>query len=90
MSRNFTNEELSKMLYEALKIQKPIDVISDIDNEVTVEDAYDIQLLNVKRALEDGEIVTGKKIGLTSKGMQELLGISEPDYGHLYKSTEVK
>lgn len=90
MSRNFTNEELSKMLYEALKSQKPIDVISDIDNEVTVEDAYDIQLLNVKRALEDGEIVTGKKIGLTSKGMQELLGISEPDYGHLYKSTEVK
>ena len=68
MSRNFTNEELSKMLYEALKSQKPIDVISDIDNEVTVEDAYDIQLLNVKRALEDGEIVTGKKIGLTSKG----------------------
>ena len=51
MSRNFTNEELSKMLYEALKSQKPIDVISDIDNEVTVEDAYDIQLLNVKRAL---------------------------------------
>ena len=83
MSRNFTNEELSKMLYEALKSQKPIDVISDIDNEVTVEDAYDIQLINVQRALEDGEIVPGKKIGRTSKGIQELLGISEPDYGQL-------
>ena len=90
MSRNYTNEELSKMLYQALKSQEPIDAISEIDNEATVEDAYNIQLLNVKRALEDGEIVSGKKIGLTSKGMQELLGITEPDYGHLYKSTEVK
>jgi 2-keto-4-pentenoate hydratase len=90
MARNFTNEKLSEMLYEALKTQKPIDVISEIDKEATVDDAYDIQLLNVKRALEDGETITGKKIGLTSKGMQELLGITEPDYGHLYASTEVK
>ncbi|MFA6782606.1 MAG: 2-keto-4-pentenoate hydratase, partial [Sedimentibacter sp.] len=62
MSRNYTNEELSKMLYQALKSQKPIDAISEIDNEATVVDAYNIQLLNVKRALEDGEIVSGKKI----------------------------
>lgn len=88
--RNFTNEQLSEMLYKALKSRVPMDIISEIDREVTVDDAYDIQLLNVKRALEDGEIISGKKIGLTSKGMQELLGITEPDYGHLYASTEVQ
>lgn len=90
MQRNFTNEQLSKMLYGALKSRIPMDVISEIDREVTVDDAYDIQLINVKRALEDGEIISGKKIGLTSKGMQDLLGITEPDYGHLYASTEVQ
>ena len=88
--RNFTNEKLSEMLYEALKNQTPMDIISEIDSKVTVDDAYDIQLLNVKRSLEDGQIISGKKIGLTSKGMQKLLGITEPDYGHLYASTEVK
>lgn len=90
MKRNFTNDQLSKMLYDALKSRIPMDVISEIDPTVTVDDAYNIQLINVKRALEDGELITGKKIGLTSKGMQDLLGITEPDYGHLYASTEVK
>lgn len=88
--RKFTNEQLAEMLYTSLKNRTPMDSISDMDAHVTVEDAYDIQLKNVKRALEDEEVITGKKIGLTSKGMQELLGISEPDYGHLYASTEVK
>lgn len=90
IERIFTNEQLSEMLYKAQKDRVPIEAVSENDNEVTVEDAYDIQLINVKRSLENGEIISGKKIGLTSKGMQELLGITEPDYGHLYSSTEVK
>jgi len=67
-----------------------MEAISDFKYDLTVDDAYEIQLLNVKRAIEEGEVITGKKIGLTSKGMQQLLGITEPDYGHLYKSMEVK
>lgn len=90
VKRNFTNEELSEMLYKAQKTQTTIDIISEIDSGLTIDDAYDIQLLNVKRALGDGEIITGKKIGLTSKGMQDLLGITEPDYGHLYASMGVE
>lgn len=77
------------MLYDAMKTGKPMDVISELDDFVTVQDAYDIQLKNVARALDDGEVISGKKIGLTSKPMQKLFGIDEPDYGHLYKSTEV-
>jgi 2-keto-4-pentenoate hydratase len=87
--RKFTNEQLSKMLYEAMKTGIPIDKFSETDIAATAEDAYEIQLRNVKRALEDGEIISGKKIGLTSKPMQQLFGIDEPDYGHLYASTEV-
>lgn len=87
--RKFTNEQLSKMLYEAMKTGIPIDKFSEMDPAATAEDAYNIQLRNVDLALEDGEIISGKKIGLTSKPMQQLFGIDEPDYGHLYASTEV-
>jgi 2-keto-4-pentenoate hydratase len=48
-----------------------------------VEDAYRIQLLNVKRRLADGRKIVGKKIGLTSPAMQTMFGVGEPDYGHL-------
>jgi 2-keto-4-pentenoate hydratase len=87
--RKFSNDELSRRLYEAMKKGEPMEILSELDGALTVNDAYDIQLMNVARALEDGEIISGKKIGLTSKPMQELFGIDEPDYGHLYKSTEV-
>lgn len=51
--------------------------------DITVEDAYKIQLENVAVRLAQGRKVIGKKIGLTSKGMQRLLNVGEPDYGHL-------
>lgn len=50
---------------------------------LTVEEAYDVQLYNVNQQLADGRTIVGKKIGLTSKAMQESLGVDEPDYGHL-------
>src|SRR5699024_11139670 len=50
---------------------------------LTVKEAYDVQLYNVNQQLADGRTIVGKKIGLTSKAMQESLGVDEPDYGHL-------
>ena len=55
---------------------------------VTVEDAYRIQLANIKRALDMGHAISGKKIGLTSEGIQKQLGVNEPDYGHLFAAME--
>lgn len=88
-NRNYTNEQYAEMLYDAVQNKKLIEPISDTDPDVTIDDAYDIQLKTVDKMVAGGEVITGKKIGLTSKGMQELLGISEPDYGHLYASMEV-
>jgi 2-keto-4-pentenoate hydratase len=48
-----------------------------------VPEAYRIQQANVERRLSRGERVVGHKIGLTARTMQELFGVSEPDYGHL-------
>ena len=51
--------------------------------DFTVDEAYKVQMRYMERKIEAGEKVIGKKIGLTSKAMQELLGIDEPDYGFI-------
>ena len=48
-----------------------------------VEHAYEVQLINVRRRLEGGAVVRGHKVGLSAKAMQQMLGVHEPDYGHL-------
>jgi 2-keto-4-pentenoate hydratase len=60
------------------------------NSELTVEEAYQIQLANIQRKLKQGKRVVGKKIGLTSLAMQRLLGVDEPDYGHLLDSMAVE
>ncbi|WP_422485888.1 2-keto-4-pentenoate hydratase [Gudongella sp. DL1XJH-153] len=85
-----TNEQLSMELYESFKKRKTMKPLSLTNTNLSVDDAYDIQMKNVKRAQEEGEVLSGKKIGLTSKGMQQLLNITEPDFGHLFKSMEIE
>ena len=48
-----------------------------------VVDTYEIQLLNIRRRMAAGATVYGHKVGLSSKAMQEMMGVDEPDYGHL-------
>src|SRR5699024_3438425 len=50
------------------------------------DDAYRIQLIQIDEKVKAGDMIVGKKIGLTSRAMQELLGVNEPDYGHLLQS----
>ncbi|GAC1611844.1 MAG: 2-keto-4-pentenoate hydratase [Mycobacteriales bacterium] len=46
-------------------------------------DAYEIQLRGIRRRLQGGNRILGHKVGLSSKAMQEMMGVDEPDYGHL-------
>jgi 2-oxopent-4-enoate/cis-2-oxohex-4-enoate hydratase len=50
---------------------------------ITVVDAYAIQQRFVARRLGAGETIIGKKIGVTSKPVQDFLGVYEPDFGQL-------
>ncbi len=50
---------------------------------MTVVDAYNIQIHTMEEYRSNGRKVTGKKIGLTSKAMQDLFGVYEPDFGSL-------
>lgn len=57
---------------------------------LTENDAYHVQLNRIEEKLKNGETISGKKIGLTSIAMQKLLGVDQPDYGHLLQSMEVE
>ncbi|MEN6417509.1 MAG: fumarylacetoacetate hydrolase family protein [Clostridiaceae bacterium] len=72
-------------LAEAERTRVPVTPLTREYPELTVDDAYAIQLVNVNRLLAQGAAISGKKIGLTSPGMQQLLGVDEPDYGHLFR-----
>ncbi|WP_031089002.1 2-keto-4-pentenoate hydratase, partial [Streptomyces sp. NRRL WC-3549] len=50
---------------------------------IDAADAYEIQLINIRRQLAEGRTVRGHKVGLSSKVMQQMMGVDEPDYGHL-------
>ena len=50
---------------------------------IDVVDAYEIALRGIRRRLEAGGGLYGHKVGLSSKAMQQMMGVDEPDYGHL-------
>ena len=54
--------------------------------EADIGDAYRIQERFIAQRREEGRHIQGYKIGLTSKPMQELFGVDEPDYGALLDS----
>lgn len=70
-------------LLEAENEKKPIAPFTSSTEEISVDDAYNIQLYQIRQKVENGAVIVGKKIGLTSKAMQEMLNVNEPDYGHL-------
>lgn len=76
--------ELADQLWEAEENRTQIQRLTDRFPEMTVADAYRIQLVNVERRLKNGQRLIGMKIGLTSQGMQKLLNVDVPDYGHLF------
>jgi len=49
----------------------------------TIEDGYEVQRRGIALKLAEGRSVRGRKIGLTSRAMQSMSGITEPDYGVL-------
>lgn len=80
------HKEAAKRLADAEAGRYQIDMLTLENPDMTVGDAYAIQLENVRIREARGEKVIGMKIGLTSQGMQKLLNVNEPDYGHLFES----
>ncbi len=70
-------------LYEAEKTAKPVVRLCKRFPDMSMKDAYTVQLLGMELRQQQGHKVIGRKIGLTSKAMQEAFGVYEPDYGYI-------
>jgi 2-keto-4-pentenoate hydratase len=74
------------LLYDAQSRSIPTQPLTQRYPNLTVRQAYAVQRLNLARRLDEGHALRGHKIGLTSAPMQELLGVSEPDFGYILDS----
>ena len=76
-------DRFSSELWHARLNREPIVPLTERAPDLTIEDAYRISLAILDRRLAEGETVVGKKIGLTSQAVQEMLKVDQPDFGFL-------
>jgi 2-oxopent-4-enoate/cis-2-oxohex-4-enoate hydratase len=76
-------QAFTEELYQALRARTPVPPLIARDATLTIDDAYAISLGVLERRRADGERVVGKKIGVTSKAVQDMLGVHQPDFGFL-------
>lgn len=84
-----TREELAAELADAERSRVPMAPLTSIHSDIDVVDAYEIQLINIRQRVAEGARVVGHKVGLSSEAMQKMMGVDEPDYGHLLADMEV-
>jgi 2-keto-4-pentenoate hydratase len=73
----------AERLRTAERDSTPIVPLSKTLPGIDVVDAYEIQLMNIRHRIEGGANIRGHKVGLSSPAMQQMMGVDEPDYGHL-------
>jgi 2-keto-4-pentenoate hydratase len=77
-------EVLAAALRQAEAAGVSVQPLTETDPSLSVVDAYRIQTLNRDRRLAGGVAITGRKVGLTSRAMQKMMGVHEPDFGVLF------
>lgn len=82
-------EAVGRALWQALKSKAPVAPIIETHPDVTLDDAYAISRAMLEARLAEGEKVVGKKIGVTSKPVQDMLGVHQPDFGFLTDAMHV-
>jgi 2-oxo-hept-3-ene-1,7-dioate hydratase len=78
-----TIDDIAQRLDIAEKTRQRIRPPSAQYSNMAVEDAYAVQRAWVGLKLASGRTLKGHKIGLTSRAMQSISNITEPDYGTL-------
>lgn len=76
--------ELAHALHRAEHDLSPIGPLTERHPDMDMSDAYAVQLEGIRERMQaHGGSIVGWKVGLTSKAMQQMLGVDQPDFGHL-------
>lgn len=76
-------EQAAQRLLTAERDRQAIPPLVETYPGLTPDEAYRIQHAVITHKIEAGARVVGHKIGLTSLAMQQLLGVDQPDFGHI-------
>lgn len=76
-------EELGDALFAALESCRTLSPLTTTHPDISIDDAYRISLRLLERRQGAGERLIGKKIGVTSRVVMEMLGVHQPDFGFL-------
>jgi len=83
--------ELASALQKAEQSRTPIEPLSDTHPQIDMDDAYKIQLEGIRlRTGGDASRIIGWKVGLTSKAVQQMLNVDQPDFGHLLEHARIE
>lgn len=82
-------DQMAADLAQAERSRVPISPLTTAYPDIDVVDAYEIQLINIHQRVAEGARVVGHKVGLSSEAMQKMMGVDEPDYGHLLDEMQV-
>lgn len=79
-----TISEAADRIWNVYRSRTPCMPVRDVIGATDVEAAYAVQETNTVRWLKEGRKLSGRKIGLTSKAVQQQLGVDQPDFGMLF------
>jgi 2-oxopent-4-enoate/cis-2-oxohex-4-enoate hydratase len=82
-------QALGDELFAALRSRSVLEPLTSRENGIDIDDAYRVSLRFLERRKAEGEKVIGKKIGVTSKPVQDMLGVHQPDFGFLLDTMHV-
>jgi 2-oxopent-4-enoate/cis-2-oxohex-4-enoate hydratase len=83
------HQQLAERLWDAQMSGTPCQALTETHPDLTVADAYEIQTINLDRRMSERGLfgpkarLVGRKIGITSRAVQEWLQVTEPDFGGL-------
>ncbi len=79
---------LGDELFDALLARRTLAPLTIREPDIDIDDAYHVSLRFLERRQTQGDKLVGKKIGVTSKPVQDMLGVHQPDFGFLLKSMQ--
>lgn len=77
------HDRLAAELFDALRQRSTVEPLIARHPTLDLDDAYLISRALLQLRLASGERLIGKKIGVTSEAVQQMLGVHQPDFGYL-------